>query len=212
MPIIVRSMHYQGEFHPAIEKRVIVVPVDKLDLRDEKAVHKIKLLAGARWTPQPPKDAGVSGLEEWGNGYVKISCEDFPKAQQNLKWVSDTLDKLVVSANVCHFRFSLVSVLICVCRTRRTHSRMCHSTCAISYRKSGRKRRATIPAGVLFSAQLSMTSRKNGSHNVLVHELYIYPRKLIGFIQARSLSYFRFRGVDKRSQCLCLLFCFPNCG
>ncbi|KJA26060.1 hypothetical protein HYPSUDRAFT_133444 [Hypholoma sublateritium FD-334 SS-4] len=98
-PIIMRSMHYQGEYHPAIEKRVIVVPVDKLDLENEEAVHKIKLLAGARWTPHPPKDAGVSGLEEWGNGYIKISCEDFPNGQQNLKWASDTLDKLVASAN-----------------------------------------------------------------------------------------------------------------
>lgn len=98
--LIVRSMHYQGEYHPAAVKQVIVVPVDFLPLENEKAIHKFKLIAGPRWTPQPPKDAGVSGLDDWGNGYFKISCEDFPKAAQNLKWASDKLDKLVAVANV----------------------------------------------------------------------------------------------------------------
>ncbi|KAF8971488.1 mitochondrial ribosomal subunit protein-domain-containing protein [Flammula alnicola] len=99
-PVIVRSMHYQGEYHPVTGKRVIVVAVDKLPLKNEKAIHKIQLLAGARWTPQPPKDAGISGLDDWGNGFIKISCEDFPKPAQNLKWASDTLDKLIAAANV----------------------------------------------------------------------------------------------------------------
>ena len=99
-PVIVRSMHYQGEPHPATAKRVIVVPVDKLPLKNEAAMHKFILLAGPRWTPTPPADAGVSPSVTWGNGYVKISCEDFPKPSQNLKWVSDTLDKLIEEANV----------------------------------------------------------------------------------------------------------------
>ena len=113
-------MHYQGEYHPATEKRAIVVPVDKLNLKNEKAVHKIKLLAGARWSPQPPKDAGVSGLEDWGNGYIKISCEDFPNGSQNLKWASDTLDKLIVAANVRNFHSPLLSLLI-ICLGRVRH-------------------------------------------------------------------------------------------
>ncbi|KAJ3507285.1 hypothetical protein NLJ89_g6392 [Agrocybe chaxingu] len=97
--LIVRSVHYQGESHPAALKRVIVVPVDKLPLKTEAATHKLILLAGPRWTPNPSADAGVSGLDDWGNGYVKISCEDFPEASMNLKWASDTLDKLVEEAN-----------------------------------------------------------------------------------------------------------------
>ena len=93
-------MHYQGESHPAVIKRVIVVPVDELPLSGEQAIHKIKLLAGSRWTPNPPIDAGVGRNEEWGNGFIKISCESFPKPSMNLRWASDTLNKLVEVANV----------------------------------------------------------------------------------------------------------------
>ncbi|KAF8905488.1 mitochondrial ribosomal subunit protein-domain-containing protein [Gymnopilus junonius] len=98
-PLIVRSMQYQGEGHPAAIKRVIVAPVDKLPLKDDKALHKFILLAGSRWTPNPPADAGVPWNEEWGSGYIKIACEDFPKPSMNLKWASDTLDKLIEEAN-----------------------------------------------------------------------------------------------------------------
>jgi small subunit ribosomal protein S35 len=99
-PLIVRSMHYQGEPHPASVKRGIVIAVDNLPLKNEAAVHKLILLAGPRWSPVPPADAGVSGLDSWELGYIKIVCEDFPKASQNLKWASDTLDQLVEEANV----------------------------------------------------------------------------------------------------------------
>ncbi|KAF8168202.1 mitochondrial ribosomal subunit protein-domain-containing protein [Crassisporium funariophilum] len=105
-PVILRSMHYQGEGHPAVAKRVIVVPVDQLPLNNETAIHKLKLLAGPRWTPNPPADAGVSRETEWGNGYVKISCEDFPRPSMNLKWASDTLDKLIAEANDSKDTFS----------------------------------------------------------------------------------------------------------
>ena len=93
-------MEYAGEEHPAAAKRTIVVAVDELPLKNEVAVHLLMLLAGPRWTPNPPADAGVSGLETWGNGFIKISCEDFPKPAQNLKWASDALDRLVAEANV----------------------------------------------------------------------------------------------------------------
>ena len=94
-------------------KRVIVVPVDQLPLTGKQAIHKIKLLAGSRWTPNPPIDAGVSRNEEWGNGFIKISCESFPKPSMNLRWASDTLDKLVEVANVSFFLsfVSYISVL-----------------------------------------------------------------------------------------------------
>ncbi|KAG5650657.1 hypothetical protein H0H81_011479 [Sphagnurus paluster] len=98
-PVIVRSLDYAGEEHPATAKRVIVASIDDLPLRDAAAVHKFKLLAGPRWTPNPPADAGISVFDIWRNGYIKISCEDFPKPAMNLKWASDTLDRLVAEAN-----------------------------------------------------------------------------------------------------------------
>ena len=98
--LIVRSLDYGGEDHPAIKKRVVVVAVDSLPLKDQDAIHKFKLLAGPRWTLRPPADAGVSGIANWGDGFVKISCEDFPQPAQNLKWISDTLDKMIEEANV----------------------------------------------------------------------------------------------------------------
>jgi len=82
-------------------KRVIVAALDELPLKNESAFHKFKLLAGPRWTPVPPADAGVGDLADWGNGFIKISCEDFPKPSMNLKWASDTLNKLIAEANVC---------------------------------------------------------------------------------------------------------------
>lgn len=85
--------------------------VDDLPLKDENAVHKFKLLAGPRWTPNPPADAGVSGLKDWGHGFIKISCEDFPQPAMNLKWASDTLDKLITEANVRSFHFRPFTVV-----------------------------------------------------------------------------------------------------
>jgi len=117
-------MHYQGESHPAVIKRVIVVPVDRLPLTGEEAIHKIKLLAGSRWTPNPPIDAGVSRNEEWGNGFIKISCESFPKPSMNLRWASDTLDKLVEVANVSIFFFIIYEYRRCIQNTEDTFSDM----------------------------------------------------------------------------------------
>ena len=132
-PVIVRSIDYAGEEHPATAKRVVVVPVDQLPLRDEDAVHKLKLLAGPRWTPNPPADAGVSGLGLWGDGYIKISCEDFPKPAQNLKWASDTLDRLVAEANVSSDRFFCVLSFVDhgVSLPRATNSATYRWTCAM---------------------------------------------------------------------------------
>ncbi|KAK0198202.1 mitochondrial ribosomal subunit protein-domain-containing protein [Armillaria mellea] len=98
-PLVVRSLTYGGEPHPATNKRVVVVAVDDLPLKDEAAIHRIKLLAGPRWAPRPPSDGGFSNLDNWGNGYIKISCENFPKPEMNLSWASDTLDRLIQEAN-----------------------------------------------------------------------------------------------------------------
>jgi len=75
------------------------VPVSKLPLRSEAAVHKFILLAGVRWSALPPKDSGIgsdSGADP--RGYVKVSCEMFPQSDMNLKWTVDVLDKLIRTA------------------------------------------------------------------------------------------------------------------
>ncbi|KAF7347910.1 Cell division control/GTP binding protein [Mycena venus] len=99
IPLVVRSVDYAGEEHPVTAKRVIVAAVDDLPLKNKAAIHRIKVLAGPRWTPNPPTDGGISGLDEWKNGYIKIACEDFPQPAMNLKWASDTMDRLVAHAN-----------------------------------------------------------------------------------------------------------------
>jgi small subunit ribosomal protein S35 len=99
-PLIVRSISYGGEEHPATVKRVVVAPVAYLPLKDDVARHNLKIIAGVRWTPTPPVDSGVGAGEQGGeHGYVKISCEDFPRPAMNLKWASDVLDRLVQEAN-----------------------------------------------------------------------------------------------------------------
>jgi small subunit ribosomal protein S35 len=100
-PLIVRSIDYTGEEHPATIKRSIVVPVAHLPLKNADAIHRLKLFAGTRWTPEPPKNAGWKGDEKAKEqGFVHISCEDFPKPAMNIKWASDALDRLVTEANV----------------------------------------------------------------------------------------------------------------
>jgi len=99
-PLVVRSISYGGEEHPVTVKRVVVVPVAHLPLKDDAARHSLKLIAGTRWTPTPPRDSGIGSNEQGGeHGYVKISCEDFPRPAMNLKWASDALDRLVEEAN-----------------------------------------------------------------------------------------------------------------
>lgn len=85
-----------------MRKRTIVTPVSRLPLKNEAAIHTFKLLAGPRWSPEPPKDSGVGHTEEdfAEHGYVKISCEGFPEPAMNLKWASDALDRLIEESNV----------------------------------------------------------------------------------------------------------------
>jgi small subunit ribosomal protein S35 len=100
-PLVIRSVNFGGEQHPLTAKRTVVVPIAHLPLRNEVAIHRAKLLAGVRWTPDPPRDSGISTDENASkHGFIKISCEDFPRANMNLKWISDTVDKLVREANV----------------------------------------------------------------------------------------------------------------
>jgi small subunit ribosomal protein S35 len=100
-PLVVRSISYGGEEHPVTVKRALTVAVSQVPLKDNRAIHKFRLLAGVRWTPTPPKDSGIKLGENAEHGYVKISCEDFPEPAMNLKWVSDRLDDMINEANVC---------------------------------------------------------------------------------------------------------------
>lgn len=106
-PLVVRSIDYAGEEHPATNKRIVTVAVDELPLHSERAKHKVKLLAGTRWTPSPPKDAGVAGSTVWANGFIKISCEDFPDPAMNLKWIRDRVVDLCKEANKADDEYKL---------------------------------------------------------------------------------------------------------
>lgn len=92
-----RFQHYQGEPHPAARKVVLSVDVDQLAktgaLKDAQSKHKLLLLAGSRF------HAKANDVDA-DKGEIKISCERFPNERQNMKWCSDTLDKLVHEANV----------------------------------------------------------------------------------------------------------------
>ncbi|POY74372.1 hypothetical protein BMF94_2566 [Rhodotorula taiwanensis] len=107
--IQVRHQHYQGEDHPAARKVVLTVPVASLPLKNAAAVHKLQLLAGARWEPPLPealraksfkgKERSLQPEGQEDRGTLKIACELFPASRMNEKWCSDTLDKLLSEAN-----------------------------------------------------------------------------------------------------------------
>lgn len=105
-----RSHHYQGEAHPSTRKSVVTVQVADLfnsgKLHSTAARKKLLLLAGVRWDAlgkeseyKDEQALEVAVLEE-GIGRIKISCERFPEERMNLKWCSDTIDKLIEEANV----------------------------------------------------------------------------------------------------------------
>jgi small subunit ribosomal protein S35 len=124
-PIILRSLSYGGENHPATKKAVLVAPVSRLGLENPQAIRKFKLLAGVRWSPDAPLDAGLSPQEvstlrqrkilesgHDGHGFFKISHEGFPELQMNLKWCSDTLENLISEAKVGPFFYSLCYIVL----------------------------------------------------------------------------------------------------
>ena len=160
-PLIVRSLDYQGEPHLATIKRVVVVAVDHLPLRTPQAIHKFKLLAGPRWTPNPPTDAGVAKGEPWGNGYIKISCEDLPRPEMNLKWASDTLDKLVAEANVnISFIMSLKSDGCS--RILKLPSKLSRLTCDMYMLRHVKRKREITYVAVFLTVQRLKTFLRSG--------------------------------------------------
>lgn len=79
------------------------MPVASLPLADEAALHRFKLLAGARWTPahgEPRGEVATGGKEEKRHGWFKMSEESFPEGGMNRQWMIDTLRKMVLEANV----------------------------------------------------------------------------------------------------------------
>lgn len=106
--IAVRHQHYQGEEHPSSRRISIRVPVSALPLSSPEALHKFKLLAGARWHPPlPPSLKHPIENKSWkvhqgekDEGVFEMSCDVFPYDRMNEKWCSDTLEKLLNEANV----------------------------------------------------------------------------------------------------------------
>lgn len=54
---------------------------------------------------------GENTKEKLGeHGFIKISCEQFPEGQMNLKWCMDTLRRLVKESNVRLFSHASASI------------------------------------------------------------------------------------------------------
>ena len=96
---------------PKTQKRRLSVPVSTLPLQSPDAVHRLKLLAGSRWTPgrletnQLEFDEGNQGYNGGAkdigkDGWLSLTCHKFEEARMNRKFLSDTLERLVEAANV----------------------------------------------------------------------------------------------------------------
>jgi hypothetical protein len=208
--LIVRSIQYAGEEHPATAKRVVTVAIDDLPLRNEAAVHKFKLLAGPRWSIRPPADSGVSGLSAWGNGFVKIACEDFPNPEQNLKWISDRLDSLIKEANVRRFlSLPLLFVLPPLSHRLSTkHSGTFPWIFAICTPRQEKRRKESIFADGCSTAPRYVTSLKSGYLNLAqIRHNTVFCRPLS--IHVRIISYSQIP-FSQRGQRLSIVAQFPK--
>ncbi|PWN41207.1 hypothetical protein IE81DRAFT_324819 [Ceraceosorus guamensis] len=111
-----RSLHYQGQIHPAGRKVVVTSRISKLlssgALHSTQAAHKLKLLASTHFKPDDPIDAfalkssmlNANAKTERGttrneDGVIKISCERFPQESQNLRWAAERVQLLCEEAN-----------------------------------------------------------------------------------------------------------------
>jgi small subunit ribosomal protein S35 len=80
-----KTHNYMGEPHPVESKCVLNVKVDLLGLNDQER-HKLLVLSGPRYNPE--------------SGELTLSSEKFPYVNQNKKYLSDLLDKLIAEAKV----------------------------------------------------------------------------------------------------------------
>ncbi|GAB5589673.1 37S ribosomal protein S24 [Umbelopsis nana] len=78
-----KTHNYMGEPHPVESKCVLNVKVDLLGLNDQER-HKLLVLSGPRYNPE--------------SGELTLSSEKFPYVNQNKKYLSDLLDKLIAEA------------------------------------------------------------------------------------------------------------------
>ncbi|EIW70084.1 hypothetical protein TREMEDRAFT_29420 [Tremella mesenterica DSM 1558] len=83
-------------------RQVLMVPVDGLPLKGSEATHRLKLIAGPRWTPhRPGNEIPSEGNDEveGKEGWIKISEDRFESINMNRKSTLDMLEKLVDAAN-----------------------------------------------------------------------------------------------------------------
>jgi small subunit ribosomal protein S35 len=99
------------ENDPVSLKSVLLVPVSSLPLKTPDAIHRFKVLAGARYTLGRPgrqemvnsdaNDGFNAGNQDIGReGWIKMSEARFETKRMNRKGLSDTLERLVEAANV----------------------------------------------------------------------------------------------------------------
>lgn len=74
-----------GEPHPVESKCVLNVKVEQLGLNASER-HKLLVLSGPRYNPD--------------NDELTLSSEKFPYVNQNKKYLSDLLDKIIAEAKV----------------------------------------------------------------------------------------------------------------
>lgn len=85
---------YIGETHPAHHSLVLSSQISALPLNSDTARHKFRVLAGPHWDAKDDS--------------FKLSVNRFTTREENAKWASQTLDRLLSAANVrcCSFSFS----------------------------------------------------------------------------------------------------------
>lgn len=81
-----RVQHYLGESHPAQNAVSLSVPVSQLPLKTDSAKHNFRLLAGPRWD---------STKDEF-----KVARSAGESREDNAKWCSSVLDRLIKHAHV----------------------------------------------------------------------------------------------------------------
>jgi small subunit ribosomal protein S35 len=83
-----KNSYYIGESSPIQNKVVLTIELHSIKaLLTQKQLHKFVLLCGPRF----------NGIE------FKFSCDKFPHANQNKKYLSDLVDKLLEEAKVSLF-------------------------------------------------------------------------------------------------------------
>lgn len=68
-------------------------------IESPEAMHKIKLLAGIRWTaPSIRSSFDTNEHYDDPNGSITIACDKYPTRAMNERWCSETVDRLLTAA------------------------------------------------------------------------------------------------------------------